>query len=56
MGHPERLDEAIHVNAEAQVEAIKEVDYIQEKIKSGKLKVVSAYYSIGDGTVVFDED
>ncbi len=55
IGHPEQLDEAIHVNADAQVEAIKSVDYIKEKIEAGKLKVVSAYYNIGDGTVTFEE-
>lgn len=31
VGHPEQLTEAIHVNADAQVEKIKEVDYIAKK-------------------------
>lgn len=55
IGHPKKLDEAIHVNATAQVDAIKSVDYIEEKIKAGKLKVVSAYYNIDNGSVTFEQ-
>ncbi|MFI3304879.1 MAG: carbonic anhydrase [Rikenellaceae bacterium] len=55
IGHPDMLDEAIHVNAAAQVDAIESVDYIREKIEAGELKVVSAYYNIGDGKVTFEE-
>lgn len=55
VGHPEQLDEAIYTNATAQVDRVKEVDYIKEKIKAGKLEVVSAYYNIDNGKVTFAE-
>ncbi len=55
VGHPEDLDKAIHVNAEAQVERIKKVEYLSEKVKNGKLRVVSAYYHLDTGVVDFDE-
>ncbi len=55
VGHPEQLDEAIHVNAEAQVKRIKSVGYIAEKVKKGELQILSAYYSLDNGAVSFDE-
>ncbi|MFI3268865.1 MAG: carbonic anhydrase [Rikenellaceae bacterium] len=55
VGHPEQLDEAIHVNAEAQVKRIKSVDYIAEKMKKGELQIISAYYHLDSGEVSFDE-
>lgn len=54
VGHPEQLDEAIHVNAKVQRDDIEAVKYIQEKESEGKLKVVSAYYSFDTGVVTFD--
>lgn len=51
IGHPEQLDEAIEANTLAQLKRIKEVDYIKEKIASGKLKVVCGYYNFETGRV-----
>ncbi len=55
MGHPEDLDEAIHVNAEAQVKRIEKVNYLKDKLESGALQIVSAYYNLKTGEVSFDE-
>lgn len=55
VGHPESLDEAIHVNEIAQAKHIADVEYVKEKIAAGKLKVVSAYYNLESGKVEFDK-
>ncbi len=54
VGKPEQLDEAIRCNADAQVERIKSVDYIKERIEAGELQVVSAYYNLDSGKVDFN--
>ncbi len=53
IGHPEKLEEAIQMNTEAQVKRINDVDYIQKRVKEGKLKVVGAYYNLETGEVIF---
>ncbi len=53
IGHPELLDEAIHVNADVQIQRIKSEDYVSNKIEAGKLKVISAYYNLETGAVEF---
>ncbi len=54
VGHPEQLDEAIHVNAEEQVKRIKREKYLAEKFRQNKLQVISAYYHLDTGVVDFD--
>lgn len=55
IGHPEDIDKAIHVNAIAQAQHIKDVEYVSDRIEAGKLKVISAYYNLESGKVEFDK-
>lgn len=54
VGHPEKLSEAIAMNTAAQTQRIEDVKYIRKKIEEGKLEVVSAYYELESGKVIFE--
>ncbi|MFI3259143.1 MAG: carbonic anhydrase [Rikenellaceae bacterium] len=53
VGKHDKLDDAILCNASAQVERLESVPYIAEKIESGKLQIVYAYYNFETGEVIF---
>lgn len=53
IGHPELVNEAIAANTQAQVDKVKQVDYIREQIASGEVQVVGAYYNLDSGVVEF---
>ncbi|MGL5561690.1 MAG: carbonic anhydrase [Tannerellaceae bacterium] len=55
VGHPEKLDEAIHMNIAKQIHRITKHRYVREQIKKGELAVIGAYYSLKTGSVRFFE-
>ncbi len=55
IGKPELLDDAIRANAHKQVERLKDVPSIAEKVIKGDVIVTAAHYNIEDGRVIFED-